>query len=216
MAQLQRPEIAYMNGRLVQWDQAVLHVGSEAVVRGLNVFEGVKAYWQPDRSLKIAMARQHYLRLCRSARLLHMPCAVTTKSMSRDRSANRCVGQARSRYVGSHDSVCDRWALGREHIDRSRGDGVPPRKSPSIPIRMGVSTWRRSADVSLPPRVKTGSNYEVSRFARIEGRAHGCDDMVLLNPSGRVAEATASYSDGSRRHGLYTASLGGSAGKHYG
>jgi len=77
VAQLQRPEIAYMNGKLVQWDQAVLHVGSEAVIRGLNVFEGVKAYWQPDRSLKIAMARQHYLRLCRSARLLHMPCAVT-------------------------------------------------------------------------------------------------------------------------------------------
>jgi len=59
VAQLQRPEIAYMNGKLVQWDQAVLHVGCEAVIRGLNVFEGVKAYWQPDRSLKIAMARQH-------------------------------------------------------------------------------------------------------------------------------------------------------------
>ena len=40
MAQLQRPEIAYMNGRLVQWDQAVLHVGSEAVIRGLTSLRG--------------------------------------------------------------------------------------------------------------------------------------------------------------------------------
>ena len=40
MAQLQRPELAYMNGSLVQWDKAVLHVGCEAVTRGLNLAGG--------------------------------------------------------------------------------------------------------------------------------------------------------------------------------
>ncbi len=44
MAQLQRPEIACMNGKLVQWDQVVLHAGSEAIIRGLNVLEGVEAF----------------------------------------------------------------------------------------------------------------------------------------------------------------------------
>lgn len=193
MAQLQRPEMAYMNGKLVQWDQAVLHVGCEAVIRGLNVFEGVKAYWQPDRTLKIAMARQHYVRLCRSARLLHMPCVVTYEE-----------------YVSAIDQLIaalakpdrDMWARTTLFaIDGHWGENTSTDlvltaynqdKSPSKPIRMGVSTWRRSADVSLPPRVKTGSNYEVSRLARIEGRTRGCDDMILLNPSGRVAEATAS------------------------
>lgn len=193
MAQLQRPEIAYMNGKLVQWDQAVLHVGCEAVIRGLNVFEGVKAYWQPDRTLKIAMAHQHYVRLCRSARLLHMPCVVTYEE-----------------YVSAIDQLIaalakpdrDMWARTTLFaIDGHWGENTSTDlvltaynqdKSLSKPIRMGVSTWRRSADVSLPPRVKTGSNYEVSRLARIEGRTRGCDDMILLNPSGRVAEATAS------------------------
>jgi branched-chain amino acid aminotransferase len=182
-----------MNGKLVQWDQAVLHVGCEAVIRGLNVFEGVKAYWQPDRTLKIAMARQHYVRLCRSARLLHMPCVVTYED-----------------YVSAIDQLIaalakpdrDMWARTTLFaIDGHWGENTSTDlvltaynqdKSPSKPIRMGVSTWRRSADVSLPPRVKTGSNYEVSRLARIEGRTRGCDDMILLNPSGRVAEATAS------------------------
>ena len=47
-----------------------------------------------------------------------------------------------------------------------------------------------SAFVSLPARIKTGTNYQVGRLARIEGRALGCSDMVLLNQWGRVAETT--------------------------
>jgi len=46
----------------------------------------------------------------------------------------------------------------------------------------------RHADRSR--RAKSGANYQVARLARIEGRARGCQDMVLLNDSGRVAEAT--------------------------
>jgi branched-chain amino acid aminotransferase len=57
-------------------------------------------------------------------------------------------------------------------------------------IALGVSTWQRSSDISLPARIKTSSNYQVGRLARIEGRARGCQDMVLLNQWGRVAETT--------------------------
>ena len=59
------------------------------------------------------------------------------------------------------------------------------------PISMGVSTWQRSSDTSLPARIKTGTNYQVGRLARIEGRGLGCQDMILLNQWGRVAETTA-------------------------
>jgi branched-chain amino acid aminotransferase len=65
-------------------------------------------------------------------------------------------------------------------------------KQPPQAIHLGVSTWRRSSDLALPARIKTSSNYQVSRLARIEGRPLGYEDMVLLNQSGRVAEATAS------------------------
>src|SRR5436309_15071383 len=41
--QLQRPEYLYFGGEVRPWDEAVLHVSTEAVVRGLNVFEGLKA-----------------------------------------------------------------------------------------------------------------------------------------------------------------------------
>ena len=42
----------------------------------------------------------------------------------------------------------------------------------------------------MPPRIKTGMNYQVARLARIEGRSRGYEDMILLNESGRVAEST--------------------------
>lgn len=193
MAQLQRPEFAYMEGKLVPWEKTVLHVGCEAVTRGLNVFEGLKGYWQPDGSFKLALPRQHYERLCRSAKLLHIPMPVTYDE-----------------YLGAVDMLVgklarpdrDMWARttlfgveghwGEDTVADLVVTAYHQEKSIAHPIRMGVSTWRRSADVALPPRIKTGSNYEVSRLARIEGRLQNCDDMVLLNPSGRVAEATAS------------------------
>ena len=58
------------------------------------------------------------------------------------------------------------------------------------PMRLGVSTWRRAPDVALPARVKSGANYAIARLARIEVRRLGYDDAILLNPAGRVAEAT--------------------------
>jgi branched-chain amino acid aminotransferase len=57
-------------------------------------------------------------------------------------------------------------------------------------MRLGVSTWRRSPDVSLPARVKCSANYVVARLARIEARRLGYDDALLLNDAGRIAEAT--------------------------
>ena len=58
------------------------------------------------------------------------------------------------------------------------------------PMRLGVSTWRRAADVALPTRVKSSANYVGARLARIEVHRLGYDDAVLLNDAGRIAEAT--------------------------
>jgi branched-chain amino acid aminotransferase len=63
-------------------------------------------------------------------------------------------------------------------------------RQPPAPIDVGVSTWQRASDVTLPPRIKTSTNYQVARLARIEGRGRGYTEMVLLNQWGRVAEAT--------------------------
>ncbi len=193
MMKLQKPKFVHMNGRLRLWDEATLHVGCEASIRGLNVFEGVKAYRQPDGSLAIVMLRRHYERLRRSARLLYIPFEHSCEKFT------RCIRELAEALVQPDREMWLRttlfatqghWGEGTKAelvITAYQADTALPK-----PIRLGISTWRRSPDVSLPARIKTGSNYQVARLARIEGRTMGCEDMVLLNPSGRVAEATGS------------------------
>lgn len=193
MAKLQEPRYVFMGGELRPWREATLHVGCEAVTRSLNVFEGLKGYWSPGGAFSVVQAARHYERLRRSARLLHIPVQFTFDDYLHAMGllAEALLDPARDMWfrttlfaVQGHwgeDTVAD-LVITAYHQDPE----VP------APIDLGVSTWRRSSDVTLPPRIKAGSNYQVARLARIEGRARGCQDMVLLNDAGRVAEATGS------------------------
>jgi len=191
VVELQEPKFVYMGGKLRLWKDAMLHVGCEALTRGLNVYEGVKGYWQQDGSFGIVMLRRHYERLRRSARLLHIPCDWTYEQYE------SAILELVSELV---EPDRDMWARTTLFvIEGSWGEGTVADlvvtayhqdKQPPGPINLGVSTWRRSVDVALPARIKTGTNYQVGRLARIEGRALGCQDMVLLNEWGRGAEST--------------------------
>lgn len=193
MAKLQQPKFVYMNGGLRPWNEATLHIGCEAVTRSLNVFEGLKGYWQPGGPFGIVRLRHHYDRLCRSARLLHIPFEKTYDEFQ----------AALAELVEALlETDRDMWFRATLYaIEGHWGEGTVAdlvitgyHQTMAIPdpIALGTSTWRRSPDVSLPARVKAGSNYQVARLARMEGQALGCQDMVLLNTSGRVAEATGS------------------------
>jgi hypothetical protein len=70
---LQKPDWVFFEGEVRPWEEAVLHVSTEAVVRGLNVFEGLKGYWQPDGGFGFVQLARHYVRLSRSASLLYIP-----------------------------------------------------------------------------------------------------------------------------------------------
>jgi branched-chain amino acid aminotransferase len=180
-----------MGGKLCLWKDAVLHVGCEALTRGLNVYEGVKGYWQRDGRFGIVMLRRHYERLRRSARLLHIPCPWTYEDYESKifELVGTLVERERDMWARTTLFVVEgHWGEGTVAdlvITAYHQDKRPPE-----PINLGVSTWRRSVDVALPARIKTGTNYQVGRLARIEGRPLGCQDMVLLNQWGRVAETT--------------------------
>jgi branched-chain amino acid aminotransferase len=192
MVQLQKPAFAYMGGRLRPWDEAVLHIGAEAITRGLNVFEGIKGYWQVDGRFGLVMLERHYQRLRRSARLLHIPCDASYEELQAAIATLLRVLLENGR---------DMWVRTTLYVTEGHwGEGTVSdlvvtafHADPHIPdpVAVGVSTWQRSLDVSLPARIKTGTNYQVSRLAKIEGRKMGCSEMILLNHWGRVAESTA-------------------------
>ncbi|MBI4003269.1 MAG: aminotransferase class IV [Nitrospira defluvii] len=191
MAKLQKPKFAFMGGKLRPWDEAVLHIGCEAVMRSLNVFEGVKGYWQPDGRFGIVMLKRHYDRLQRSARLLRLPWDQMYEQYK------HAVDELIAALVESERDMWARTTLFA--IEGHWGEGnvadlvvtaFHQEKAIPSPINLGVSTWQRSGDLALPSRIKTGTNYQVARLARMEGRDRCCQEMVLMNQWGRVAETT--------------------------
>lgn len=190
---LQKPKFAYLNGAVRPWEEAVLHISSEAVLRSANVYEGIKGYWQPDGSFAIVHLRRHYDRLVRSGRLLQLPVPVSYEEFEEAVFAlvSALLTPDRDLWVRANvfaveghwglDTVCDLMmtAFGQDQVDPA-------------PIEVGVSTWLRPPDLSFPARVKTTANYQIGRLARIEGRGRGYGEMILMNQYGRVAEATGS------------------------
>ena len=189
---LQQPRWVYFQGDVRPWEEATLHVSCEAVTRGLNVYEGLKGYWQADESVfGIVEMQRHYERLVRSARLLHIPVPVTY-----DEFRDACSKLLRVLY----ETDKDMWIRATLYVVEGHwGEGTVAdlvltayhqAKQPPTPVCVGVSTWQRASDITMPPRIKTSTNYQVARLARIEGRGRGFPEMILLNQHGRVAEAT--------------------------
>ncbi len=188
--QLQRPDHLYFDGQVRPWEEGVFHVSSEAVVRGLNVFEGLKGHWQQDRDeFGWRTLRRHYERMRRSARLLHIPL-----EFDYDGFADACFELSRVELVPEKDLYirATLFVIGGHYGEGTVSDLVltayKQEKEAPQPIAVGTSTWRRSPDLSMPARIKTSANYQIARLARIEGRSRGYEDMILLNHSGRVAE----------------------------
>ncbi len=187
--QLQRPEHIFFEGEVRPWEEGVLHVSTEAVVRGLNVFEGLKGHWLESGDFGWRTLRRHYERMTRSARLLHIPV-----SFDFDWFLEACFAITRAELREDKDLYVRATLF---VVEGHYGEGTvadlvltayQQEKEPPAPVDVGTSTWRRSPDISMPARIKTASNYMIARMARLEGKSRGYEDMVLLNHSGRVAE----------------------------
>ena len=192
LSQLQVPEVASVNGEIRPYGDVTVHISAEALTRALSIFEGVKAYWDTDvQLLGVRTLEAHYLRLCRSAALLHIPIEFSLdeyRAWLLDLACRLAVPEQDIWLRTTLHGTVGHWGEGT-HADliitafRQTKERAPE-------MRMGVSTWRRASDSAMPARIKSSANYQVSRLARIEGTRHGYDDMILLNDRDRVAEAT--------------------------
>jgi branched-chain amino acid aminotransferase len=192
LSQLQTPKWALVNGELVPYDDVRIHISAEALTRALSVFEGVKGYWDSSGDVfSVRTPRLHYDRLCRSAAMLHIPIAFSYDDYLTG--LQTLAGE----LLRPDSDLWFRTTLFVTHGHWGEGTAADlvvtaftQQKSSPDPMRLGVSTWRRAADVALPTRVKSSANYIGGRLARIEVRRLGYDDAVMLNDAGRVAEAT--------------------------
>lgn len=206
LSQLQKPPWALVNGELVRYEDVRIHIGAEALTRALSVFEGIKGYWSHSSDFfSVRDPRKHFDRLCRSASLLQIPV-----SFNYDDFLTSLATLAERLLVPDRDL----WLRPTLYVTQGHwGEGTTAdlvvtafsqQTDDPDPMRLGVSTWRRSADVSLPARVKCSANYVVARLARIEARRLGYDDALLLNDFGRIAEATGACVLMADRRGIAT------------
>src|SRR5262249_31717743 len=192
----EHPKFLWFNGAVVPWDDAKVHVSSATVLRGANIFEGVRAYWNTDeRELFIFRNDEHMARLWNSAKIMRMSIPWTKQELTQAQidviRANRFEGTVWFRltlYVGEGDDQV--WPPEK----MPAGGFILPRLAPHSPaitegIDSNISTWTRIGDTTVPPRVKAGANYHNSRLAVMEARTNGYSGQpILLNERGKVSE----------------------------
>lgn len=192
------PNFAWMDGSLVPWERATIHVSAETVLRAANVFEGMRAYPNEDGSnLNIFRNSEHLRRLRQSAKVMRMSIPY-----SDDQLTNAFVELIRAN--GYTDNVHFRPVVYFGEGESNQYDpseirtGVfvlafsrPQAAAVTRGVKSCVSSWRRSPDVSAPSRIKAAGNYHNSRLAHVEARINGFGPPIMLNERGKIAEGPA-------------------------
>jgi branched-chain amino acid aminotransferase len=192
------PEVdnIWMDGGLVAWRDATVHVLTHALHYGTGVFEGIRGY-ETAAGTAVFRLRDHIARLYRSAHIYDMEIpfplekiVAAVEDVVRSNSLKAC-------YI-------------RPIVYRGFGDmGLNPLELPvgvavaawpswayfsdeafSKGIRVKISSWKRNDNNAIPPAAKATGQYLNSGLAKMEALKAGYDEAVMLNAEGNVCDGT--------------------------
>ena len=189
-------EKIWMDGELVDWHDAQIHVLSHALHYGSGVFEGIRAY-QTTRGAAVWHLDEHLKRLYRSAKLYHLDIPFAPEALTEGTKDVIRVNGLDSCYI-------------RPLVFRGYGEmGVNPLDAPvnvviavwpwgaylgeealDLGVRVKVSSWRRNSQNSLPAAAKATGQYINSVLAKVESLKAGYDEAVMLNDHGYVTDGS--------------------------
>ncbi|MEN9935642.1 MAG: hypothetical protein RLZZ387_2221 [Chloroflexota bacterium] len=187
---------AFFNGEFVPIEQANVSVMTTALHYGLGVFEGIRAYWNPDeQQLFVFQLREHMERLKRSCKIMFMDlpysvdqlCETTLELLRReefrqDVYIRPLVFKSDTSIAVKLNGMTDSYVLFAMPV----GQYIP-----GAGIRACVSTWRRIEDNIMPSRAKVSGGYVNSALAKTEALLNGYDEAIVLGGDGHVSEASA-------------------------
>jgi branched-chain amino acid aminotransferase len=189
-------EKIWMNGELVDWDKAQIHVLTHTLHYGTGVFEGIRAY-ETSQGPAVFRLTEHIERLHHSAHIMGFEVPYTVAELvdaTKQTVASTGLASCYVRpiaYLGygemglntlpcTVDVAIACWPWGAYLGDDSVAKGV----------RMKISSWTRHDHNTMPPASKTTGNYVNSSLAKVEALKAGYDEAIMLAPNGLIAECT--------------------------
>jgi len=206
----------WLDGKLVPWEQATVHVASHAIHYGSSVFEGIRAY-ALSSGPAIFRLDAHVERLWNSCKVYRMEIPYSKDDIA---------GAMKETIIANDQAAC----YIRPVVFRGwetfavNGSNCPTHVS-VITVEMGkylgadalingvdvgVSSWRRMAPDTYPAAAKIGGQYINSQFIAMEAAEHGYSEGIALDINGYVSEGSGENVFIVKRGELYTPPLANS------
>ncbi len=193
---LEKVDKIWMDGELVDWDDANVHILTHTLHYGLGVFEGIRAY-ETSQGPAVFRLTDHMERLHDSAQIFMIDVPYTVDQLVEATKETIRVNRLESCYIrpivylgygemGLNPLPCPTkvsiavWPWGTYLGDEGVRNGV----------RMKVSSWRRHDPNAMPPAAKGCGMYINSQMAKVEAIHSGYDEAIMLSPQGYVSECT--------------------------
>lgn len=186
----------WLNGSLVDFDNAKIHVLTHALHYATGVFEGIRCYKTINGSAIFRLG-DHMQRLLDSGK-----CYFMDLGYSRQQLEKAAIDTVKANGM----EECYIRPIAYYGYGKMGVNPMPNKVSVAIAVwkweeylkgdankeaRLMVSSWARIDPKSLPMRAKATANYANSALARVEAIKAGFDEAVMLNSAGRVVEASA-------------------------
>jgi len=187
----------WMNGKLVPFKNAKVHVLTHALHYSTSIFEGIRCYDTPNGSA-IFRLPEHVDRFFNSAKLYGMKVPYSKKQISDSIIKTVKVSKLKQCYIrplayygyGTMGLTplknkvdvsisCWEWKMGESKAGKFSG------------ARCKISKWIRIDSRSQPMQAKSAANYSNAALARVEALKAGYDEAIMLNNKGHVAEGSA-------------------------
>jgi branched-chain amino acid aminotransferase len=193
---IQAVEKIWMDGKLVAWEDAKVHLLTHSLHYGSGVFEGIRAY-ATSQGPAVFRLTDHIVRLFNSAKIfmIDIPYSVdelvdavklTVRESGLDSCYIRPIVYLGYGEMGLNPLPCPVnvavavWPWGTYLGDEGIKHGV----------RMKISSWQRHDPNAMPPAAKGTGMYINSSMAKVEALKAGYDEAILLSPQGYVSECT--------------------------
>ena len=189
-------EKIWMNGELVDWADAKVHVGVHGLHYGTGVFEGIRCYETPNGPAVFRL-RDHLQRLHNSARLLYMELPYSVEELrtaTHELIGRNGLPECYLRPIAFYgygelgvptkgnpvEIVIMSWPWGAYLGDENAATG----------IRAKISSWKRVGPNTIPHVAKATGVYLNSMLAAHEAQRAGYDEAILLTDEGYVADGS--------------------------